>query len=98
MANGKRITDIQNYVESVCKAFFTAREDIKDIEYKYQGITHKSYIKVTTAYGISVYFDATDLECGDICMMLSAMMLNRENRRRIKNFDVIKKVEKLFGK
>lgn len=98
MANGKRITDIQNYVEGVCKAFFTAREDIKDIEYKYQGSTHKSYIKVTTAYGISVYFNATNLDCGDICMMLSAMMLNRENRRRIKDFDVIKEVEMLFSK
>lgn len=98
MANGKRVIDIQNYVENVCKAFFTARDDIKNIEYKYQGSTHKSYIKVTTAFGVSVYFDATDLECGDICMMLSAMMLNRENKRRIKDFSTIKAVESLFSK
>lgn len=98
MANGKRVTDIQTYVEGACRAFFTARDDVKNIEYKYQGSTHKAYIKVTTAFGVSIYFDATDLECGDICMMLSAMMVNKANRRRIDDFETIKKVESLFSK
>ena len=51
-----------------------------DIEYRYDG-AKSGYVKVTTAFGFANYYDVNDLDCGRICMMLCAMMVNGRPKR-----------------
>lgn len=97
MANETKITaDIGKFVEGACNDFLTAHKDVEKVEYRYKGSTHRGYVKVTSAFGFSNYFDVTDLDKGQICVMLSAMMVNGKPRRRITDKEAIREVEKLF--
>ena len=97
MANEIRITaDVGKYVDTVCNAFLTAHKDVEKVEYRYKGSTHRGYVKVTSAFGFANYFDVTDLDKGQICLMLSAMMVNGRPRRRITDKEQMREVEKLF--
>lgn len=95
MTEGQRQTIINKYVEETCNAFLTAYKDVVKVEYRRDN-TKNAFIKVTTAFGFANYFDVTDLECGDICLMLCAMMCNGRPRRLLKGKELIREVEKLF--
>lgn len=94
MTDGQKAKQTKAYVEGACNAFLTAYKDVTKVEYRNDG--RNSFIKVTTAFGFSNYFNATNLECGDICLMLSSMMCNGRPKRLIKDKEVIRKVEELF--
>lgn len=96
MATGKRTSDIKKYVEQICNAFLTAHRDIEKVEYRYQASTHKAYLKMTYAYGFANYYDVTDLDCGNLCAMLSVIVVGAEPNNTIKDLDAVMEIEKLF--
>ena len=97
MTAGQKRTIIGKYVEEACNAFLTAYKDVVRVEYRTDD-TNNAFIKVTTAFGFSNYFDVTDLECGDICLMLCSMMCNGRPKRLLKEKELIRLVEELFAK
>lgn len=97
MTNGQKIKSISRYVDEVCNAFLTAYKDVKKVEYRADD-TNNAFIKVSTAFGFANYFDVTDLEYGDICLMLCAMMCNGKPKNQIKDRELIRLVEELFSK
>lgn len=96
MTPGQKKTVISKYVEETCNAFLTAYKDVVRVEYRTDD-TKNAFLKVTTAFGFSNYFDITDLVCGDICLMLCSMMCNGRPKRLIKDRELIRAVEKLFA-
>lgn len=96
MANGKRLSEIKKYVEEVCNAFITTHRDIEKVEYRYQANTDKSYLKLTYAYGFSNYYDVSDMDCGNICTLLSVVIVGAEPNIVIKDLDAVMEIEKLF--
>jgi len=94
MTSGQKNEQTKAYVEGACNAFLTAYKDVEKVEYRSDG--SNSYVKVTTAFGFSNYFDVTDLDDGHICIMLSGMMCNRPTKRLIKDKEAKREVEKLF--
>ena len=94
MTNGQKAEQIKAYVDEACQPFLTAHKDVERVEYRSNG--NNGYIKVTTAFGFSNYFDVTDLDEGNICLMLSAMMCNGRPRRLIKDREAIREIERLF--
>lgn len=97
MTEGQKRTIIGKYVEETCNAFLTAYKDVVKVEYRVDD-TNNAFVKVTTAFGFANYFDVTDLECGDICLMLCSMMCNGRPKRLIKDRESIRLVELLFSK
>lgn len=88
-------TVISRYVEEVCNAFLTAHKDVVKVEYRTDD-TYNGFIKVTTAFGFAHYYDVTDLDCGDICLMLCTIMCNGKPKRQLKDKERVREVEKLF--
>lgn len=97
MTNGQKRTLISKYVEETCNAFLTAYKDVVRVEYRTDD-TNNAFIKVTTAFGFSHYYDVTDLDCGDICLMLCSMMCNGKPKTKLKEKELIRLVEELFAK
>lgn len=97
MTEGQKKTIIGKYVEEVCNAFLSAYKDVVKVEYRMDD-TKNAFIKVTTAFGFANYYDVTDLECGQICLMLCTMMCNGKPKRQIKDRELIRLVEELFSK
>lgn len=95
MTEGQKQTIISKYVEENCNAFLTAYKDVVRVEYR--NAADKGYVKVTTAFGFANYYDVTDLDCGNICLMLCAMMVNGRPKRIIKGRELKREVEKLFA-
>lgn len=95
MTNGQKAEIINKYVNEAVQPFLTAHRDVVKVEYRYDG-AKSGYVKVTTAFGFSNYFDVTDLDDGQICIMLSGMMCNRPTKRLIKDKEAKREVEKLF--
>ena len=96
MTNGQKAEQIRAFVDEACQPFLTAHKDVVKVEYRNNGTS--GFIKVTTAFGFSNYFDVTDLSEGDICLMLSSMMCNGRPKRLIKDREAIREVERLFSK
>ena len=96
MTEGQRQTIINQYVEETCNAFLTAYKDVVKVEYRRDN-TKNAFIKVTTAFGFANYFDVTDLDCGNICLMLCAMMVNGRPKRLITDREAKREVERLFA-
>ena len=97
MTVGQKKTIISKYVEEVCNAFLTAYKDVARVEYRMDD-THNAFIKVTTAFGFANYYDVTDLECGDICLMLCSVMCNGKPKNLLKEKELVRLVEELFAK
>ena len=97
MTDGQKKTMISKYVEENCNAFLTAYKDVVRVEYRMDD-TKNAFIKVTTAFGFANYFNVTDLECGDICLILCSMMCNGRPKRLLKDRELIRLVEELFAK
>lgn len=97
MTNGQKAEIISKYVNEAVQPFLTAHRDVVKVEYRYDG-AKSGYVKVTTAFGFANYFNVTDLECGDICLMLCSMMCNGRPKRLIKDRELIRLVEELFSK
>ena len=95
MTDGQRKAIIGKYVEETCNAFLTAYKDVVKVEYRVDD-TKNAFVKVTTAFGFSNYYDVTDLDCGQICLMLCAMMVNGRPRRLLTDKKAKREVEKLF--
>lgn len=94
MTDGQKKAIISKYVEETCNAFLTAHQDIEKVEYRGDG--KKNYIKLTTAFGRSNYYDVTALECGQICIMLCVVITGTSVKTQIRNAEEIRAVEKLF--
>lgn len=97
MTNGQKTKLISKYVEEICNAFLTAYKDVVKVEYRTDD-TNNAFVKVTTAFGFSNYYDVTDLDCGSICLMLCAMMCNGKPKRMLQGRELIRSVEELFSK
>ena len=97
MTNGQKKTIISKYVEEVCNAFLTAHRDVVRVEYRTDD-TNNAFIKVTTAFGFANYYDVTDLECGDICLLLCSVMCNSKPKNLLKEKEIVRLVEELFAK
>ena len=95
MTNGQKAEQIKAYVEGACNDFLTAYKDVEKVEYRH-GTSENGYVKVTTAFGFSNYFDVTGLECGQICQLLSSMMCNGRPKRLIKDLEAKREIEKLL--
>lgn len=94
MTNGQKAEMIGRYVDEACQPFLTAHKDVEKVEYRHDA--NNGYIKVTTAFGFSNYYDVTDLDCGSICLMLSAVMCNVAPKRLLQDREAIREVERLF--
>ena len=94
MTNGQKQTIISNYVDEVCQPFLTAHRDIEKVECRNNG--NNSYIKLTTAFGRSNYYDVTNLDCGQICIMLCVVITGASVKTQIRDIESIREVEKLF--
>lgn len=97
MTEGQKKTIIGKYVEETCNAYLTAYKDVVKVEYRTDNAKN-AYVKVTTAFGFANYYDVTDLDCGSICLMLCAMMVNGRPKRLLKDRELIRLVEELFSK
>lgn len=95
MTNGQKADIIKKYIDESCKPFLTAHKDVENVEYRHS-TDSCGYVKVTTAFGFANYYDVTDLDCGSICLMLSAMMVNGRPKRMLTDREAIREVEKLF--
>lgn len=95
MTNGQKAEMIKQWVDEAVQPFLTAHKDVVKVEYR--NAADKGYVKVTTAFGFANYYDVTDLDCGNICLMLCAMMVNGRPRRIIKDRELKREVEKLFA-
>lgn len=95
MTNGQKAEIISKYIDEAAQPFLTAYKDVERVEYRH-GTSENGYVKVTTAFGFSNYFDVTGLECGQICQLLSAMMCNGRPKRLIKDLEAKREIEKLF--
>ncbi len=96
MTEGQKQTIIGKYVEENCNAFLTAYKDVVKVEYRSDS-TNNGFVKVTTAFGFAQYYDVTDLDCGSICLMLCAMMVNGRPKRLITDREAKREIEKLFA-
>ena len=94
MTNGQKAEIISKYVNEAVQPFLTAHKDVIRVEYRSDG--NNGYVKVTTAFGFSNYYDVTDLDCGSICLMLCAMMVNGRPKRLLTDKEAKREVEKLF--
>ena len=97
MTNGQKAEAISKFIDEAAQPFLTAHRDVVRVEYRYDGANH-GYVKVTTAFGFSNYDDVTDLDCGSICLMLCAMMVNGRPKRLIEDREIKRTVEELFAK
>ena len=97
MTNGQKAEVIKAFIDEAAQPFLTAYKDVVKVEYRYDG-AKSGFVKVTTAFGFSNYYDVTDLDCGNICLMLCAMMVNGRPRRLITDREAKREVEKLFAK
>lgn len=97
MTNGQKAEVISKFIDEAAQPFLTAHRDVVKVEYRYDG-SNSGYVKVTTAFGFANYYDVTDLDCGSICLMLCAMMVNGKPKRLIKDREIKREVEKLFSK
>lgn len=97
MTAGQKAETISKFIDEAAQPFLTAHRDVIKVEYRYDGST-KGYVKVTTAFGFSNYYDVTDLDCGNICLMLCVMMVNGRPKRLITDREAKREVEKLFSK
>lgn len=96
MTNGQKAEQIKMWIDEAVQPFLTAHKDVIRVEYRSDG--NNGYVKVTTAFGFANYYDVTDLDCGSICLMLCAMMVNGKPKRLIKDREIKREVEKLFSK
>ena len=94
MTDGQKVKEIKAYVEGVCNAFLAAHQDIEKVEYRSKG--DNAYIKLTTAFGRSNYYDATGLDRNQICIMLCVIITGARVNTRLNDIETIRKVEKLF--
>lgn len=97
MTNGQKAEIISKYINEAAQPFLTAHRDVVKVEYRYDG-SNSGYVKVTTAFGFANYYDVTDLDCGSICLMLCAMMVNGRPKRLLTDKEIKREVEKLFAK
>lgn len=95
MTNGQKAEMIKQWVDEAVQPFLTAHKDVVKVEYRSDG--NNGYVKVTTAFGFANYYDVTDLDCGSICLMLSAMMVNGRPKRLIEDREAKREVERLFA-
>lgn len=95
MTNGQKQTIISKYVKEAVEPFLTAHKDVVKVEYR--NAADNGYVKVTTAFGFAQYYDVTDLDCGSICLMLCAMMVNGRPKRLITDREAKREIEKLFA-
>lgn len=94
MTNGQKAELIGRYVDEACQPFLTAHKDIEKVEYRND--SNSSYIKLTTVFGRSNYYDVTNLDCGQICIMLCVVITGVSVKTQIKDIEAIREVEKLF--
>lgn len=94
MTNGQKAEMIKQWVDEACKPFLTAHNDIEKVEYRND--SKNGYIKLTTAFGRSNYYDVTDLDCGQICIMLCVVITGTSVKTQIKDIEAIREVERLF--
>lgn len=97
MTAGQKKTLIGKYVEEICNSFLTAYKDVVRVEYRMDD-TNNAFIKLTTAFGFANYYDVTDLECGDICLMLCSVMCNNKPKNLLREKELVRLVEELFAK
>ena len=96
MTNGQKAEMIKQWVDEAVQPFLTAHKDVVKVEYRSDG-TNNGFVKVTTAFGFAQYYDVTDLDCGNICLMLCAMMVNGRPKRLITDREAKREIEKLFA-
>ncbi len=94
MTNGQKAELIGRYVDEAVQPFLTAHRDIEKVEYKSD--SKNGYIKLTTAFGRSNYYDVTNLDCGQICIMLCVVITGTSVKTQIKDIEAIREVERLF--
>ena len=94
MTAGQKAEQIKMWIDEAVQPFLTAHKDVIRVEYRSDG--NNGYVKVTTAFGFANYYDVTDLDCGQICLMLCTMMCNGKPKRQIKDRELIRAVEELF--
>ena len=94
MTNGQKAELIGRYVDEACQPFLVTHKDIEKVEYRND--SKNGYIKLTTAFGCANYYDVTDLDCGQICVMLCVAISGASVKTRIKELETIRLVEKLF--
>lgn len=94
MTNGQKAEMIRQFVDEACQPFLTAHKDIERVEYRND--SNNGYIKLTTAFGRSSYYDVTGLDCGQICIMLCVVITGTNVKTQIKDIEAIRTVERLF--
>ena len=96
MTNGQKAELIGRYVDEAVQPFLTAHKDIVRVEFRND--SNNGYIKLTTAFGRSSYYDVTNLNCGQICIMLCVVITGASVKTQIRDIEAIRKVERLFAK
>lgn len=96
MTNGQKAEIISKYVNEAVQPFLTAHKDIVRVEFRND--SNNGYIKLTTAFGRSNYYDVTNLNCGQICIMLCVVITGASVKTQIRDIEAIREVERLFAK
>lgn len=96
MTNGQKAELIGRYVDEAVQPFLTAHKDIVRVEFRND--SNNGYIKLTTAFGRSNYYDVTNLNCGQICIMLCVVITGASVKTQIRDIEAIREVERLFAK
>lgn len=90
------IEAIKRYVEQNCKAFLLGHSDVEDIEYRHRN-SGDAFIKISTAFGTANFYDVTDMQCEDICILISTIMTGTETNRIIRDREALREVAALFN-
>lgn len=94
MTAGQKAEMIKQWVDEAVQPFLTAHKDVVKVEYRSDG--NNGYVKVTTAFGFANYYDVTNLDCGQICIMLCVVITGTSVKTQIKDIEAIREVERLF--
>lgn len=93
-----QIEAIKNYVEREVKGYLSAHRDIKNVQYRHRGSTGDSFLKITTAFGMAKYFDVTDLDEHDICVLIAVILAGGTPKLTVRDLESIREIEELFAK
>lgn len=96
MTTGREHKQTEEYVNKVIGAFLSTNKDVEGIECRHTA-NGDCYIKLLDAFGTAHFYDATNMDMGEICQMVCRLMSGIKTHRQIADFEAIREVNKLFA-
>ena len=93
---GQLYTEVEEYVNTTCKAFIAPHSDYIDIACKHKGSEGEAYIKLVDAADQAYYYNITDLNTEDICKLITKIIVGEHTPRMLTEYADRKEVAQIF--